>query len=48
MAKQAEARKQPVVQAEEVLGYFMPQTVAAKAERARKLSPLDEMYAYYS
>ena len=48
MSKKAEARKQPAAQTEEVLGYFVPQTVAAKAERLRKLSPLDDMYAYYS
>lgn len=47
MSKQA-ARKKPVAQAEEVLGYFIPHVVAAKVERPRLLSPLEEMYAYYS
>lgn len=47
MSTKAEPRKQPAAQADDALGYFHPEAVAAKAERARKLAPIDEMYAYY-
>lgn len=48
MSKQASSRKKPTVQTEDVLGYFFPHVIAEKADRPRNLSPLDEMYAYYS
>jgi hypothetical protein len=55
MPKQAEIRKQPAALAaalagalaEDALVYFNPSAPVAKAERAGKLTPLDEMYAYY-
>ncbi len=55
MPKQAEIRKQPAALAaalagalaEDALVYFNPSAPVAKAERAGKLTPLEEMYAYY-
>lgn len=48
MSKQTEPRKPVAAQAEDALGYFKPEAVVARAERSRKASPLDEMYAYFN